>query len=108
MLCGFILSVLWRCSISKRFEASNVNLGQFENPAREVLWQIRPLSGLPAYRVLCQRYHRSHGVEKIYSLPMPVSFELGRHKWNGYVFILAGFRFMVTLDPQPFPAEYDR
>jgi hypothetical protein len=52
MLATFILSVLWRCSISKRFEVSNINLGGFENPAREVLWGVRPLSRLPAYRVM--------------------------------------------------------
>jgi hypothetical protein len=107
ILCLFILSVLWRCSISGLFEVSSINLGPYENPAREVLWGVRPLSRLPAYRVMCQRYHPRRGVDKMYSLPIPAPWSLGVHNWHGFVFVLVGFRFMIVLDPMPLPDQYD-
>ena len=34
LLCAFILAVLWRCSVSSRYELSNINLIGYTNPAR--------------------------------------------------------------------------
>jgi hypothetical protein len=85
---------------------SNVTLGPYVNIAREVLWGHRPLTDLPAFRVMVQRYHHAPGINKMYSLPMPTKASVGHHEWYGYVFMLVGFRFMVTLDPRPFPPEY--
>jgi hypothetical protein len=107
LLCSFILSVLWRCAISKLYEASNVSLGPYVNAARDVLWGIRSLESFTHYRVMVQRYHEAPGVEKMYSLPMPVEFNVGQAAWKGFLFVLVGFRFMVTLDPRPLPTEYD-
>ena len=55
---------------------------------------------------MVQRYHHAPGINKMYSLPMPTKASVGHHEWYGYVFMLVGFRFMVTLDPRPFPPEY--
>jgi hypothetical protein len=107
LLCGFVLSVLWRCSISQLFEASNVTLGPYVNVAREVLWGHRALAAFPAFKLMVQRYHYSPGIDKMYSMPMPVIASVGGRAWHGYVFMLVGFRFMITLDPRPFPPEYD-
>jgi hypothetical protein len=106
LLCRFILSVLWRCSISQLFEVSNITLGPYVNLAREVLWGCRALADLPAYKVMVQRYHHSPGIGKMYSLPMPMVASVGHRQWHGYVLMLAGFRFMITLDARPFPPEY--
>jgi hypothetical protein len=107
MLCGFVLSVLWRCSISQLFEVSNVDLGPYVNVAREVLWGVRPLANFPAFKVMVQRYHARPGIDKMYSLPMPVKASVGPREWHGYVFMMLGFRFMIILDPRSLPTEYD-
>lgn len=106
MLCGFILSVLWRCSISQMFEVSNISLGQYGNPVREMLWGHRSLASFNHYKVMVQRYHDRPSVEKMYSLPMPIEFEDVSFRAKGYLFVLTGFRFMVILDPQPLPDKY--
>jgi hypothetical protein len=106
MLCGFILSVLWRCSISQMLEVSHISLGQYGNPVREMLWGHRSLASFNHYKVMVQRYHDRPGVQKMYSLPMPVEFEDVSFRAKGYLFVLAGFRFMVILDPQPLPGKY--
>jgi hypothetical protein len=107
LLCEFVLSVLWRCSISQLFEVSNINLGPYVNLAREILWGHRSLTDLPAFKLMVQRYHPSPGIDKMYSMPMPVVAAVAGGQWHGYVFVLRGFRFMITLDPRPFPPEYD-
>jgi hypothetical protein len=107
MVCGFLLSVLWRCSISRLFEVSNVYLGGYSNPVREVLWGARAIDQFTPYKVLVQRYRASGAIEKMYSMPMPVKFLFRREAWSGFVIALVGFRFMMMLDPRPLPAEYN-
>jgi hypothetical protein len=107
LLCTFILAVLWRCSISDRYELSNINLIGYTNPARMVLWRAMPIGNLRAYRVLCQRYYPRPGVEALYSLPIPGTFQLKGLEWCGYVLPLLGFRFMVIIDPRSLPSLYD-
>jgi hypothetical protein len=107
LLSAFVLAVLWRCSISKMFEVSNINLLGYTNPARMVLWHAMPLSDLRAYRVLSQRYYPRSGIDEFYSLPIPATFQLGDAEWHGYVVPLVGFRFMVLIDPRPLPPQYD-
>jgi hypothetical protein len=107
MLCGFVLSVLWRCSISELFEVSNVTLGPYVNIAREILWGHRPLADLPTFKLMVQRYQYTPGIDKMYSVPMPMVASVASREWHGYVFMLLGFRLMIILDPRPFPPEYD-
>jgi hypothetical protein len=106
MLCGFILSVLWRCSISKMFEVSNIYLGPYGNPVREILWGHRSIASFNHYKVMVQRYYDRPGVQKMYSLPMPVEFEDVSFRAKGYLFVLTGFRFIVILDPHSLPDKY--
>jgi hypothetical protein len=107
LLSAFILAVLWRCSVSKMFEVSNINLLGFTNSARMVLWHAMPLSALRAYRVLCQRYYPLSGVDQFFSLRQPVTFEFEDGQWHGYVVPLVGFRFMVIIDPRRLPPQYE-
>lgn len=88
------------------FEVSNIFLGQYANPVREMLWGHRSLASFNHYKVMVQRYRDRPGVQKMYSLPMPVEFEDVSLKAKGYLLVLAGFRFMVILDPQPLPDKY--
>jgi hypothetical protein len=104
MLCGFILSALWRSSISSRPEVSSVRLGPYEDKARDVLWGVQPLSSLPAFEVTLQRY-RSHQVDihKTYSLPgrlLPDPLII-------YGFACLGFRIHAKMDRRPFPAYFN-
>jgi hypothetical protein len=106
LLCGYVLSVLWRCSISKKFELSNIDLGGYTNPVRAALWGALPLSDLRAYRLLLQRYYPRPGVDELYSMPMPTGFEVEDTAWQGYTLPLVGFRFLAIIDPRPLPAQY--
>jgi len=107
LLCAYVLSVLWRCSISKKFELSNIDLCGYTNPVRAALWGAVPLSDLRAYRLLLQRYYPHPGVDKFYSLPIRVGFEVQGTAWHGYILPLVGFRFLAIIDPRPLPAQYD-
>jgi hypothetical protein len=88
------------------FEVSNISLGQYANPVREMLWEHRSLVSFNHYKVMVQRYHNRPGVVKMYYLPMPVEFEDAAFRAKGYLFVLAGFRFLVILDPRPLPDKY--
>jgi hypothetical protein len=108
LLCAFVLSVLWRCSISKKFELSNIDLGSYANSVRAALWGALPLSDLRAYRLMLQRYTPRPGVEALYSVPIRAGFEVEGTTWHGYVFPLVGIRFMAIIDPRPLPEQYDQ
>jgi hypothetical protein len=110
LLCAYVLSVLWRCSISKKCELSNIDLGGYTNPVRAALWGALPLSDLRAYRLLLQRYSPRPGVDEFYSLPIRTGFEVEGTAWQGYTLPLVGFRFLAIIDPRlpalPLPAQY--
>ena len=108
LLCAFVLSVLWRCAISKKFELSTIDLGGYTNPVRAALWGALPLSHLRAYRLTLQRYYPHPGVDAFYSLPIRAGFEVEGKAWHGYILPLVGFRFMAIIDPRPLPAQYDQ
>jgi hypothetical protein len=108
LLCAFVLSVLWRCSISKRYEVSNIDLGGYTNSARAALWGALPLSDLRRLPPLLQRYYPTRRAEAVYSVPIQAGIELDDGAWHAYIFPLAGFRFMAILDPRPLPTTYDQ
>src|SRR5271163_978231 len=84
LLCAFVLAVLWRCSISKKVELSNIDLGGYANPVRAALWVALPLSDLRAYRLMLQRYPHP-GVDEFYSVPIEASSEVEGIGWHGYI-----------------------
>ena len=99
----FILSVLWRASISRRPSFASVDLGPYQDKARDVLFGTKPLSNLRAFEVLVQRY-RSDGIDatKLYFHPVREPFG----GLNAYGFGLAGFRIVAKLDNRPLPQGY--
>jgi hypothetical protein len=101
--CKFILSVLWRASISRRRSFTSVNLGPYENRAREVVFGAKPLSGIRAFEVLIQRY-RSASIDTTGLYFHPVRRPFGQ--LNAYGFGLAGFRIVAKLDNRLFPEEF--
>lgn len=99
----FILSVLWRASISTHPDFSRVNLGPFEITAREVLFGSRLLTDMPAFEVMVQRYRApTIDFSRMYSVPEPTRLD----DKNGYGFMLGGFRIHAKLDSRRFPAEW--
>jgi len=48
----FVLSVLWRASISTRPEFASVSLGPSEETAGEVSFGARPLTDVPSYQLI--------------------------------------------------------
>ncbi len=83
----FVLAILWRASISKRPGFASVKLGPYEASARDVLFGAKPLSALPEYQLIIERYQSSVGdPSKFYFHPYRLK------KTGTYGFGLAGFR----------------
>jgi len=87
----FILSVLWRASITSRREFAKVALGAYEDDARDVIFGAKPLSAMPEYQLLVGRYRRSPAS---YTMPAKMTTAL-----IGWYLALGGFRILASLDP---------
>jgi hypothetical protein len=103
LLCGFVLSILWRYAISALPDASEVKLGPYRDRAGEVLWDIKPLVSFPEFQVVCQRYTKGPvDTEKMYSSPV----NMRGSDFNAYGFSMLGFHFLAKVDRRPFPSIY--
>lgn len=100
----FILSVLWRASISTRREFTRVSLGPYEAIAGEVTFGARPLTEIPSYQLIVSRYQVSNRFNPAQNYTMPVRANYGDFK--GWAFALHGFSILAKLDKRPFPAEW--
>jgi hypothetical protein len=78
----FVLSVLWRASITSRVEFRKVSLGPYEDLAREVVFGVKPLSSLTAYQLLLGRYEArpNFNPEGTYTSPAGLKIE-GTNGW---------------------------
>lgn len=102
----FILSFLWRASISLSGRYFGVvTFGQqYEPLAREVVFGSRPIADIPAFKLFVSRLRSHvHDVTRITIDPIRFRFE----KLNAYSFLLGGFRFIAVLDGQELPAHFD-
>ena len=92
----FILSLLWRASISKSGRYCEVvTFGPYEKVAREIIFGARPLSEMRAFKLIVSRLRsRDHDVSRI--ITDPVRFKL--EKLNAYTFFLNGLRIHAVLD----------
>ena len=100
----FILSVLWRASISHRSEFASVSLGPYEGIAGEIIFGARPLGDIPSYQLMVGRYRPGAGFDpnRNYSAPARSRYLNGL---NGWGFSLHGFKIMAKLDKRPLPAD---
>ncbi len=100
-IAKFVLAVLWRASISSREAFSAVRLGPYEDMARDVLFDVRLLSGFRQFSVFFDRYRsKKIDVENFY-------LSIGRIRvegLNAYMFSLAGFRITAVLDARNLPS----
>ena len=98
----FVLSVLWRASITNRREFAKVSLGSYEEEARDVIFGAKPLASMSDYQLLVGRYRREgrFNPARNYTVPARMTIEL-----TGWYFALSGFRVLAKLDPTPLAAE---
>jgi hypothetical protein len=103
-LSRFFLSVLWRASISTRPEC-NINLGNYEDHARDILFHVQPLSSLSGFGVVVVRYiSKITDASRLYTLPVREQ----RVRYNAFSFSLSGFWIIIKLYPCPFPAGWEQ
>ena len=103
LICGFVLSILWRYSISRLRDAADVDLGPYQDRAREVLWGVKSLGDIPEFEVICQRYTPgSVDTRKMYSSPV----DMRGPDFFSYGFSMIGFHFIAKVDRRPFPPVY--
>lgn len=98
----FVLSVLWRSSVTKRTEFRKVSLGPYEMRACEVIFGAKPLSSMPEYELLVSRYKTVGRFDPAatYTSPARSRFEGA----NGWAFALHGFRIMAKIDKRSLPS----
>jgi hypothetical protein len=95
----FILSFLWRASISASGRYCGVvTFGWLYEPlAREVIFGSRPIAKIPAFKLFIMKLRSDkHDVSRITTDPIRFKFE----KLNAYSFLLGGFRVTAVLDGQ--------
>jgi hypothetical protein len=98
----FVLSVLWRASISDRPECHKVKLGPYDDLVRDVLFGAKSLAELKSYRLYVARYQSAKpNPPPFYLFPEPMRVD----QRNGWGFVLNGFRIEATLDQRPDRAE---
>lgn len=102
-LARFVLSVIWRASISQREPYANLSLGPYEERAGLVAFGKIPLVDLPEYDLLAFRYHSDDGFDprRFYSAPTSVRSD----GINTISVALAGVRMIAKMDKRSFPAE---
>lgn len=99
----FVLSVLWRASISKLPELDDVSFGRkYEAVARDVLFGQRRLSEFSQFELFLIRMTDDHfgldGVEGFYTTPYRTKYG----DLNAYSFALCGFKIVAKLDSRSF------
>jgi hypothetical protein len=103
LLCGFVLSILWRYSISTLRDCAEINLGKFDDVARDVLWGLKSLDSFPEFQVFCQRYNPGVvDTEKMYSSPS----DMRGMEFRSWGFDINGFHFLAKVDSRPFTDDY--
>jgi|GEM_PF-1397268 len=96
----FILSLLWRASISNHRDFSHIKIGKYEKEIQDILFDRTPLRDLEAFDLMMMRFKSEKlDVEGMYSVPERGRFE-GLNIWG---FIIGGFRIMAKLDNKRLP-----
>ena len=98
----FILSVLWRASISSRPEFRKVSLGAFCNQAHDVIFGKISLSNMHGYELIVGRFANAPiRAENFYTSPARTKM-LDLNAWH---FALSGFKVLAKLDQRRLPPE---
>jgi hypothetical protein len=98
----FILSVLWRASISSRLKFRKVSLGPFSNQARDVLFGTISLASMCGYELIVWRFINAPiRTENFYTSPAKTKI-LNLNAWH---FALSGFKILAKMDQRKLPRE---
>ena len=100
----FVLSVLWRASISKRPSVAVVRLGPYESKFRDVIFSSRSIDELPEAEIILQRYTVRGGADPVGMYFYPTRFKMAGDL-NFYNFAVGGFRIRTKVDNRPLPSE---
>ena len=98
----FVLSVLWRASITSRPEFADVSLGAYEDDARQVIFGARPLASISDYQLLVGRCRQEGKFNPARNYTMPARMTI---KLSGWYFALNGFCILAKLHPAPLAPE---
>ncbi len=101
-LITFFLSVLWRCSISKRPETRDVSIGaKFEGKIRRLLYQDN--GSLDDFAVVISRYnYLNDNYKKMVILPTYLKMD-GINFY--YVYFPNGYKVLIKVDSRPQPPQ---
>jgi len=102
-IARFVLSVLWRASISRREPYTKISLGPFEDRAAHASFGRTSLTDFPEYELLAFRYHSNDGFDprRFYSAPTHSRSE----GVNTISIALAGIRLVAKIDKRPLHPE---
>src|SRR5450432_1749432 len=102
----FVLSVIWRASISTRGAFCAVrSLGPYNKIAREIIFGIRPIEDFPQFELVISRFrNRGDDVNGINIYPVRFTFD----GLNAYSLVLSGFRIPAKLDKQMLKPEFEK
>jgi hypothetical protein len=105
LIVKFVAAVLWRASITRHPEFSEVRLGPYEPRYRDLLFGgENNFSANCAPEVILFRYlSPTLRVDGFYTMPIWSALQGGI---NCYIFALAGFRIIAKVDQRPFPPLY--
>ncbi len=99
----FVLSVLWRASISKRSSVAVVKLGPYEMKFRDVIFSSRSINEIPEAEIILERYTVRRDVDPAGIYFYPTRFKMAG--LNFYNFAVGGFRIRTKVDNRPLPTE---
>jgi hypothetical protein len=98
----FVLSVLWRASITSRPEFAKISLAPYEADACEVIFGAKPLSALADYQLLVGRYAHTGSFNPARNYTIPARMTIGLIGWY---FALNGFRILAKIGATSLPPE---
>ncbi len=103
LLVKFIMSILWRASITERAEFSAVQLGSYEEKFQKALFKKDDQENHFLSEVIFLRYFSPKiSVNQFYTMPMYAMIE----GVNWYVSSLGGFRVLAKVDKRKMPSLF--
>jgi hypothetical protein len=103
LFAKFVLSVLWRASISKRPSVAVVKLGPYEKKFRDLIFSSQSIDELPEAEIILQRYIARGNVDPAGHYFYPTRFKIA--DLNFYNFAVGGFRIRTKVDNRRLPKE---
>jgi hypothetical protein len=99
----FCLSLLWRCSVSKKREFEKVNIGEkYDTQIKKMILNDDPgdFSDFPTMFTI---YNENFSKKALIA-----PYKLRLKNFNGYRIFLGRFGFQIKVDQQPFPKELSK